>query len=137
MLFANSAFYVILLQVTIQLFNEVTALGNINMLVVQLYLTLCNPMSYSLPGSSVHKILQARILEWIVIPFSRGSSQPSYQTHVSCTYTHTTFFTEECLEFLVQRFNKQLCRNTHFSKCHNLIICYPIKILIEAKFINM
>ena len=42
--------------------------------VTQLYLTLCNPMEYSLPGSSVHGILQARILEWVTIPFSRGSS---------------------------------------------------------------
>ena len=38
--------------------------------------TLCNPMDYSLPGSSVHGILQARILEWVAISFSRGSSWP-------------------------------------------------------------
>ena len=38
----------------------------------------------SLPGSSVHRILQAGILEWIVILFSRGSSQPRDQTHASC-----------------------------------------------------
>ena len=37
---------------------------------------LCNPMDRSLPGSSVHGILQARILEWVAISFSRGSSQP-------------------------------------------------------------
>ena len=41
-------------------------------------------MDYSLPGSSVHEILQARILEWVVIPFSRWSSQPRDLTHVSC-----------------------------------------------------
>ena len=40
-----------------------------------IHVTLCNPMDYSLPGSSVHGILQARILEWLAIPFSRGSSQ--------------------------------------------------------------
>ena len=40
----------------------------------QLYLTLCNLMNCSLPGSSVSKILQARILEWVAISFSRGSS---------------------------------------------------------------
>ena len=45
-------------------------------LVTQLCLTLCDPMDCSLPGSSVHGILQARILEQVVIPFSRGSSQP-------------------------------------------------------------
>ena len=46
--------------------------------------TLCNPMGYSLPGSSIHGILQARILEWVAIPFSRGSSQPRDWTKVSC-----------------------------------------------------
>ena len=38
--------------------------------------TLCNPMDCSPPGSSVHGILQARILEWVAMPFSRGSSWP-------------------------------------------------------------
>ena len=42
---------------------------------LQSCLTLCNPMDCSLPGSSVHGILQARILEWVAFPFSRGSSQ--------------------------------------------------------------
>ena len=41
-------------------------------------------MDYSLPGSSVHGILQARILEWVPRPSSRGSSQPRDQTQVSC-----------------------------------------------------
>ena len=44
------------------------------MLAAQSCLTLCNPMNCSLPGSSVHGILQARILEWIAMPSSRGSS---------------------------------------------------------------
>ena len=39
-------------------------------LVTQLHLTLCDPMDYSLPGSSVHGISQARILEWVAISFS-------------------------------------------------------------------
>ena len=46
--------------------------------------TLYNRMDYSPPGSSVHGILQARILEWVTIPFSRGSSPPRGQTQVSC-----------------------------------------------------
>ena len=41
-------------------------------------------MDCSLPGSPVRKILQARLLEWVVIPFSRGSSRPRNQTDVSC-----------------------------------------------------
>ena len=51
--------------------------------VAQSCLTLCNPMDCSLPGSSVHEILQARILEWVAIPFSGRSSQPTNQTQVS------------------------------------------------------
>ena len=46
--------------------------------------TLCGPKGCSLPGSSVHGILQTRILEWVAIPFSKGSSQPRDQTQVSC-----------------------------------------------------
>ena len=46
--------------------------------------TLCYPRYYNLPGSSVHGILQARILEWVAIAFSKGSSQHRDQTWVSC-----------------------------------------------------
>ena len=45
--------------------------------------TLCNHRDSSLPGSSVHELLQARILEWVAIPFSRGSSQPRDRTWVT------------------------------------------------------
>ena len=45
--------------------------------------TLCDPMDCSLPGSSVHGIFQAIVLEWIAISFSRGSSRPRDQTRVS------------------------------------------------------
>ena len=50
----------------------------VKMKVTQLCLTLCDPMDYT-----VHEILQARILEWVAFPFSRGSSQLRDQTHVS------------------------------------------------------
>ena len=43
-------------------------------LISQSCLTLCDPTDCSPPGSSIHGILQARILEWVAIPFSRGSS---------------------------------------------------------------
>ena len=46
--------------------------------------TLCNPMDCSLPGSSVHGILQARILEWVAISYSRGSFWSRDRTQVSC-----------------------------------------------------
>ena len=52
--------------------------------VTQLCPTLCNPMDCSPPGSSVHGILQAKTLEWVAIPFSRGSSWPRDWTQVSC-----------------------------------------------------
>ena len=46
--------------------------------------TLCNQVDYSLPSFSVHGILQARVLEWVTISFSRGSSWPRNRTRVSC-----------------------------------------------------
>ena len=51
--------------------------------VAQLCLIFCDPMDCSLSGSSVHGIFQARVLEWIAISFSRGSSQPRNRTQVS------------------------------------------------------
>ena len=53
-------------------------------LVAQSCLTLCRPMDCSPPGSSIHGILQARVLEWVAIPSSRGSFQLRAQTQVSC-----------------------------------------------------
>ena len=45
--------------------------------------TLSSPVDWGLPGSSVHGILQARTLEWVAMPSSRGSSQPRGRTHIS------------------------------------------------------
>ena len=60
--------------------------------------TLCNPMDCSPPGSSIHRIFQARVLEWGAISFSRGSSQSRDQTRVSrivgrcfCSLNHQGF----------------------------------------------
>ena len=50
----------------------------------QLRTTLCNPMDYSPPGPSVHRIFQARILEWVLISSSRGSSRPRDWICISC-----------------------------------------------------
>ena len=50
--------------------------------------TLCDPMDCSPPGSYVHGILQAIILEWIAISYSRGSSRPRDQTCVSSHFLH-------------------------------------------------
>ena len=60
------------------------SLPRVCVLVAQLCLTLCDPVDHGLPDSSVRGILQARILEWVAIPFSMGSSQPKDSTRVSC-----------------------------------------------------
>ena len=68
--------------ITIKMFSWMMV---VVVLVAKLCLTLCDPMDCSPPGSSVHGISQARILEWVVVPFSRWSSWPRGQTWVFCT----------------------------------------------------
>ena len=65
--------------------------------VAELCQTLCGPIDCSPPGSTVHRIIQARILDWVAMPSSRGSSQPRDQTcasRISCIiggfFTHQT-----------------------------------------------
>ena len=64
--------------------------------------TLCDPMDCSLPCSSVQEIFQARVMEWVAISFSRGPSQPRYQTWVSCIAGRcfTIWATREVLTYL-------------------------------------
>ena len=64
------------------------------MLLLLWHLTLCDPMDISLPGSSVHGISQPRILGWVVISFSKGSSWPRDWTHVSFSGGKFCFNTE-------------------------------------------
>ena len=74
-------------------------------LVVQSCSALCDPMDCSLPGSSVHGILQARILEWVAISFSRGSSWSKDWTRIPCIVGR--FFTtsqQESLNTIVLMF---------------------------------
>ena len=52
-------------------------------MLLQSCLTLCNPMDCSPLGSFVHRIFQARILEWVAVPFFKGSSQPKDQIRIS------------------------------------------------------
>ena len=66
--------------------------------------TLCNPMDCSLPGSLIRGIFQARVLEWVAISLSRGSSQPRDRTQVSsivgrCFY-RLSFQGSPCIEFM-------------------------------------
>ena len=85
--------YILFLDSKNQYGEHVYTTPKVKVLVAQSCLTLCNPMHYSPPGSSVHGIFQTRILTWEAIPFSRGSSQPRDQIQVS----HATgrFFTTE------------------------------------------
>ena len=65
--------------------NEVAEHACVCVLVARSCLTLCDPVNCSPPGSSVLGILQARILEWVAVPFSRGASQPADRLQVFCT----------------------------------------------------
>ena len=67
----------------------------------------CDPMDCSLPGSSVHGILQAKILEWVAVSFSRGSSPPTNRTWVSC--------------IVGRLFIDRAMREAHFIKLENNI----------------
>ena len=65
--------------------DSATELSDLHVLYfAQSCLILCNPMDYRQPDSPVHGTLQARILEWAAVPFSRGSSQRKDWTQVSC-----------------------------------------------------
>ena len=64
---------------------DILACKKVKLLGTQSCLTLCNPMDYSLPGSSVHGMLQARTLECVAVSSSKRFSQPRDQTRVSCT----------------------------------------------------
>ena len=79
--------------------------------------TLCNPLDYSPPGSSVHGILQARILLWLAISFSTGSSRPKDRTRVSCvSCTAGGFFTRWTIHsIMVYIKNRDSHRNWSFS----------------------
>ena len=85
--------------------------------VTQLCPILCDPMDCSLPGSSIHGILQSRILEWVDLPSSRGSPQFRNQTYNSCVsciadrfFTHwVTWEAPNCMFLtilLISDFNK-------------------------------
>ena len=63
--------------------------------------TLCDPLDCSPPGSSLHGILQTRILEWIAISFSRGSSWPRDRTRVSCTAGRCLPLNQKCTILLL------------------------------------
>ena len=87
---------------------------------------LCDPMDYSLLGSSVYEILQARVLEWVAMPFFRGSSRPRDWIHVSFVscisrqvlYTNATWEAHVDRDILKMCYMRQNLAIT--QKCHHL-----------------
>ena len=84
-------------------------LDTVAVLVTQSCLTLCDPWTVARQALSVHGILQARILKWVAIPFSRGSSQPRDRTQVFCIASRffTVWATREAFYDTVQ-FNRSV-----------------------------
>ena len=74
-------------------------------------------MDYSLPGSSVHGIFQARVLEWVAISFSRGSYWPRDRTWVSCIAGRrfTIWATREALKILPQNHSSKVSVHWHLA----------------------
>ena len=89
---------------------------------------LCDPTNCSLPGSSVHGILQARILACVVIPFSRGCSSPRDQTHVSCTTDIflTIWATRETLAVIVQSLSNVQVFVTLWAAAHQASLSFTV-----------
>ena len=82
--------------------------------VTQVCLTLCNPMDYT-----VHGILQARKLEWVVFPVSRGSSQPRDRTQVS--HIAGGFFSIKHYDTFTTRTQKRMCNANCWLKDHHIV----------------
>ena len=78
------AIFVTIIITTIVIYSTIIIYWKVKVLVTQSCPTFHDFMDYSPPGSHMHGILQAGILEWIAIPFSWGSSWPRDQTCVSC-----------------------------------------------------
>ena len=86
---------------------------SVHVLVTQSCPILCNPMDCSPPGSTVQGIFQARILEWIAIPFSRGYSQPRDQTLVSCIAARLFMFELQGSPILNKKDYRVMYENKH------------------------
>ena len=85
---------------------------------------LCDPTDCSLPGSSVHGIFQAIVLEWVAIFFSRGSSQPKAQTRVSCIVDRrfTVWATREVLKLSTVLFAPVNCVSEHLFLKQSILL---------------
>ena len=82
--------------------------------VVQLCPILCDPMVCSPPHFFVHGIFQARILEWVTICYSRGSSQPRNQTHISCISCTGRWILYHCTTWESPCISRQNCNSRRY-----------------------
>ena len=96
------------------------------------------PMDCSPPGFSVHGILQIRILEWVAVPFSTGSSPPRFQTRVSCTagrfFTiratrHPLFFLPSSIGYNSQITYREICPLLRDRE--TLGQCFPFQVMVS------
>jgi len=92
----------------------------------------CNPIDCSLLGFSDYGIIQARILEWIAISFSRVSSQPRNWTRLSCTAGR--FFTDWAMRETLLSFYYVLCGSTSFF---NILYSFEYKSLQYSNLLGM
>ena len=122
-------------------------------LVTKSCLTLCSPTCCSAPSSSIHEILQGRILEWVAILFSRGSSRPRDLLHCRWILYHLKAPREALfiiilllfiLLFISPETNMQLFSRvcawmwTHWISLHNLLLCHLLVFFLtymKKKFI--
>ena len=102
--------------------SSVQCFGFHLVLVAQSCPTLCNTMDCSLPGSSAHGILQARILEWVAIPFSRGSSWPRDWTRVS---------------YITSRFSTTWAtREAHYKQFRDILVFHSISFSLMTPLVH-
>ena len=95
--------------------------------------TLCNPMDCSLPGSSVHGIFQARVLEWVAISFSRGSSRHRDQTPVSLI-AGRRFTVWATREALINPWSILIASTFHYQYFLNCLVASVLKTLLVSGY---
>ena len=101
------------------------------MLVAQLCPTVCHPMDCGPPGSSVQGILQARILEWVAIPFSKGYSWPRDQSRQILYYLSHQRSPFECQNELIEKYWWAL-GNRLISEMLNTLSFLGLQIFLSA-----
>ena len=91
----------------------------------------CNPIDCSLPASSVHGTFQARVLEWVAIPFSRGSFPPRYWTQVSCIEADSLLNELRGKPYDLMDVGNLICGSSAFSKSSLNIWKFTVHVLLK------